>query len=280
MIRKRVRIALAAVPFMLAAVVAGAEELTVESILTVQKFGAPPAVIIKMIDSPSNTLVMTAGDIIVLRDAGVPKSVITAVWPHIPETPAPLPLQPDDERLVGLVRLIKAGSPGSLIAKQVRHSSNAYDLSANDLIYLKENGVDHSTVAALLAAPAESSTKSALAPTTSVSFDDLELVNTGFWGRDHEGRLVMRGNTLAWEDRRDPEKSFEIRILGLQKVWYTCEQQATESYCYQLNLEVTAGYRYGFQDARRKAGTNAAINEVMDALRTHFPYLPFGPPEY
>jgi len=65
------------------ALAAGAEELTVHSILAAQQSGASPHGIITMVNNPSNTIAMTAGDIVTLRNAGVPESVITAVWAHI-----------------------------------------------------------------------------------------------------------------------------------------------------------------------------------------------------
>ena len=95
---------------------------------------------------------MTAGDIVTLRDAGVPETVITAIWAHIPApAPAPVPLQPDDARLVEFVRLIKSGMSESIIAEQVKQSDQAYNLSVNDLLYLKENGAKEATIEALMA---------------------------------------------------------------------------------------------------------------------------------
>src|SRR5271157_4025676 len=57
----------------LVAVAAGAEELTVNSILAAQQSGATADGIITMVNSPTNTIAMTAGDIVTLRNAGVPE---------------------------------------------------------------------------------------------------------------------------------------------------------------------------------------------------------------
>ena len=139
----------------LGAVAAGADELTVNSILAAQQSGAPADGIIAMVNSPANTVAMTAEDLVTLRNAGVPETVIAAIWGHIPvPTPAPVPLQPDDARLVDIVRLIKSGMSESIIAEQVRQSEQAYNLSVNDLLYLKQNGAKESTIAALMATSA------------------------------------------------------------------------------------------------------------------------------
>ena len=67
-----------------AAVPAHSEVLTVDSILTAQKAGAPSQGIVVMVNSPTNSVAMSAGDLVTLRDAGVPEAVIAAVWARVP----------------------------------------------------------------------------------------------------------------------------------------------------------------------------------------------------
>ena len=267
------------------ALAAGAEELTVHSILAAQQSGASPHGIITMVNNPSNTIAMTAGDIVTLRNAGVPESVITAVWAHIPvPTSVPASLEPDDARLVDLVRLINSGMSDAIIAEQVRQSGQSYNLSVNDLLYLKQNGVQESTIAALMAtpaaAPAAQATAKATAPAELV-FNDLVLLKPKlrFLKKDRDGHLVMQGDGLSWVDSRDPTKNFTFQTTGLEKVWYTCEARTPENFCHQINFQIVKGDRYRFQDSGRESGSNAAVVKVMEALRTYFPSLAFGPPE-
>src|SRR6185295_15991490 len=98
---------------------------------------------------------MAAGDLVTLRNAGVSEHVIAAVWGRIP-APAgtPAPIAPDDARLVDLARLIKSGIAESIVAEQVKKDARPYDLSVNDLLYLKQNGVAESTIVALMATSA------------------------------------------------------------------------------------------------------------------------------
>jgi hypothetical protein len=265
------------------AVAASAEELTVNSILAAHQSGASPHGIITMVNNPSNTIAMTAGDILTLRNAGVPESVITAIWAHIPvPTSAPASLQPDDARLVDLVRLINSGMSDAIIAEQVRQSGQSYKLSVNDLLYLKQNGVQESTIAALMATPAGGATPvvPATAPAELV-FNDLVLVKPKlrFLRKDRDGRLVMQGDGLSWVDSRDPTKNFTFQTTGLEKVWYTCEARTPENFCHQINFQIVKGDSYRFQDSGRESGSNTAVVKVMEALRTYFPSLAFGPPE-
>jgi hypothetical protein len=262
-----------------AAVAAGAEELTVNSILAAQQSGASADGIIAMVNNPANTIAMMAGDIVTLRNAGVPETVIMAIWARIPApTPAPVPLQPDDARLVDLVHLIKSGMAESIIAEQVKQSGQGYNLSVNDLLYLKQNGAQESMIAALMATHTEATAVPA-APPAELVFEDLVLVKTGFWNKDRKGRLVMRGDTLAWEDRDDPKENFTFQTTGLEKVWFTCEARTPESFCYQINFQIVKGDHYRFQDSHRESGSNASVTKIMEALRTYFPRLAFGAPD-
>ena len=267
----------------LAAVTAGAEELTVHSILAAQQSGAPADGIIAMVNNPANTVAMTAGDIATLRDAGVPENVITAIWTHVPSPPAAQPpLQPDDVRLVELVSLVDSGMSEAIINEQIRQSQEAYSLSVADLLYLKQKGAQESTIAALMATPAGTSAVLAMAPPADLGFDNLVFVKTGLWRffkKDHPGRLVMDGDTLGWEDSRGSEGSFQFQTTGIDKVWMTCEARSSGNFCHQINFQIVKGDLYRFQDSRRESGSNAAVLDVMEALRTHFPRLTIGTPK-
>jgi hypothetical protein len=272
------------------AVAVGAEELTVNSILAAQKSGASADGIITMIRSPDNTLAMTVGDIATLRDAGVPETVITTLWTYIPvPPPAPVPLQPDDERLVDVVRLIKSGLSQSIIAEQVKQSGQVYNLSVNDLLYLKQNGTQESTMGALMSTRAAAQAAPAAPPPAAVPpepaaapdeavFGDLLLVRP-FYERNRAGRLVLKGDTFSWVDRDDPTENFTFQTTGLEKVWYTCEPRTPENFCYQINFKIVKGDRYQFQDSHRESGSSAAVTKIMDALRTYFPRLAYGAPD-
>jgi hypothetical protein len=266
----------------IAAAPAHAEVLTVNSIVTAQKAGAPTDGIVAMVNSPSNTIAMSAGDLVTLRDAGVSESVITAVWARVPApAPTPVPLAPDDVRLVDLVRLIKSGISEAIVAEQVKQDGRPYDLSVNDLLYLKQNGVVESTIGALMAkgaaAPAATAIADAGAALEPITFDDLVMKAT--MKRDRPGRLVMQGDSLAWTDANDPEKNFEFKTTGLEKVWFTCQARTPDNFCYQINFQVVKGAHYQFQDRNREAGSNAAVLKVMDALRARFPQLAYGAPK-
>ncbi len=280
-----VRYLLGAALLVLATTTAAAEEVTVNSILIAHRAGATAGGIIAVVSNPANTIAMTAGDLVTLRAAGVPETVITAINARgVARPPQPIPLQPDDPRLVDLVSLVKSGMSESIIAEQVRQSDPAFNLSVADLLYLKQNGVLESIIGALMATRAGTQAAPGTAATALVGsrelvFDDLVLVKSMSLTKNRSGRLVMQGDLLAWVDGGDPKKNFEFQISGLEKVWFTCQARTPENFCYQINLQIVKGARYRFQDVNHESGSNASVLKVMDALRKHFPQIAFGPPD-
>lgn len=280
---------------LLAATAAGAEELTVSSIMSAYRAGAPTEGILSMVNNPANTINMATGDLATLRAAGVSEQVISALQARIPiPAPAPAPMQPDDARLVDMVRLIKAGISESIIAEQIRQSGQAYNLSVNDLLYLKENGIQESIIKELMTAhgtaPAPSEPRLAAPPApvvgmqtpatpTQIIFDDLVQQRSTFMRRNRPGRLMLEGDTLSWSDGNDPKNNFAFQIGGLEKIWLTYQSRTPENFCYEINFQIIKGARYRFQDLARESGSNAAVMKVVDTLRQLHPTLPFGTPD-
>lgn len=278
---------------LLAAVTASAEELTVSSILMAYKAGAPAEGIVAMVNNPANTIAMTTADLATLRREGVPEAVAFAIQARIPApTPTPVPLSPDDSRLADLVRLIKSGLSESIVADQIKQSGQAYNLSVNDLIFLKQNGVQESIIGALMATakpggatgapaavPAVAGSPASTTAPKELVFDGLVQQKPTFLKKNRPGRLVLTGDRLAWVDGVDPRENFEFQLNGLEKIWLTCQARTPENFCYQVNFQIVKGARYRFEDMNRNSGSNAAILKIMDALRTYHSTLPFAPPD-
>jgi len=209
-----------------------------------------------------------------------PPATTTATTPApipAPEAaPAPAPVSPDDARLADIVKIVKSGISESLIAEQIKQSGLAYKLTMNDLLYLKQNGVQDSVISALLATKAEEEKKAA-APPAETAFNELLLVHG--WGplrRERPGRLILKGETFSWIDGADPKENFDFQVPGLEKVWYTCQAQTAGDVCYQINFQIVKGPRYSFADVSRATGSNATVKSVMETMRRNFPRAPFG----
>jgi len=250
---------------LLLAVSAFAEQLDANAILAKQNAGASAEALLAAVNDPANTLAIKAEDIAALRSGGVPEAVIAAIQQKV--------MQPDDARLADVVKIVKSGISESLIAEQIKQSGLAYKLSMNDLLYLKQNGVQDSVISALL--------NKAPAPPAETAFNELLLVRGfGPLRRDRPGRLLLKGETLSWIDGADPKENFDFRVSGLQKIWYTCQSQTSGDVCYQINFQIVKGPRYSFADVSRATGANATVKAVMERLRNDFPRAPFGAPDH
>lgn len=119
----------------------------------------------------------------------------------------------------------------------------------------------------------------AVAAPPEMTFDDLVQIRPSIFKKDRSGRLIIRGDSLAWVDGNDPKDNFEFQITGLKKVWFTCEARTPENFCYQINFEIVKGAHYKFRDANQESGSNASVVKVMEALRRYFPQIAFGSPD-
>jgi len=273
------RLALTAALLLLAAS-AFAEQLDLSTILARQKAGASADALLASVNDPANTLAIRADDIATLRSGGVPETVIAAIQQRIavqPAAAAPPPAVPDDPRLADVVKIVKSGISESLIAEQIKQSGLAYKLSMNDLLYLKQNGVQDSVISALLATK-EAAAKLAAAPPAETVFNELLMVHG--WGplrKERPGRLVLKGDTFSWIDGKDPKENVDFQVPGLEKIWYTCQSQPSgDDVCYQINFQIVKGPRYSFADVSRATGSNATVKAVMETLRKSYPRAPFG----
>jgi len=270
-----------AAALLLLAATAFAEQLDTNTILAKQKAGASAEVLVAMVNDPANTVTVKADDLAALKSGGVPDAVIAAIQQKIaPAATAPAPVAADDPRLADIVRIVKSGISESLIAEQIKQSGATYKLTMNDLLYLKQNGVQDSVISALLATKAEEAKKAA-APPAETAFNELLLVHG--WGplrRERPGRLVLKNGTFSWIDGADPKENFDFQVSGLEKIWYTCQAQPAGDVCYQINFQVVKGPRYSFADVSRAAGSNATVNAIMETLRKEFPRAPFGAPDH
>jgi hypothetical protein len=275
---------------LLLAASAFAEQLDVSTILAKQKAGATAFALTAIVNDPSNTLAVTTDDLGSLRSGGVPETVIAAIQQRLagqasatatPPAAAPAPAAPDDARLADVVKIVKSGISESLIAEQIKQSGLAYKLSMNDLLYLKQNGVQDSVISALLATK-EAAAKMAATPPAETAFNELLMVHG--WGplrKERPGRLVLKADTFSWIDGKDPKENVDFQVPGLEKIWFTCQSQPSgDDLCYQINFQIVKGPRYSFADVSRATGSNATVKALMETLRKNYPRAPFGAPDH
>lgn len=195
--------------------------------------------------------------------------------PATAPSPASAPVEPDDVRLVKLVELVKAGLSENLIVEQIRRSQPGFNLTVNDLLYLRRNGVPENIIAALLntssQSPSDTSTPQATptptpTPPPELTVDGL-ILDRGFGRVDQAGQLVFSLDTIRWVPRKQPSAGFELNPKGIREVSVTCRAVSQGKFCYQLVMKIAAGDSFKFEDEQRERGGNAAIEQAVKAFR-------------
>jgi hypothetical protein len=259
--------------------VVSAETLTVSQVLTAHRAGAPAENIIKLINQAEAVTPVSAADVATLRAAGVPESVISALLARAPLPPAtPGPARPDDARLVDVVRLVKAGLSESLVAEQVKHSAERYQMTVNDLVYLKENQVPEAIIAALLSSTAPPTpTPTPNVPPTPTPIQDLQfkpmLLVKGAFRANSQGTVAAKAERIEWYDDRYPDRNLSLPASGLQTVWLTCKPRPQGNYCYEIGMQVFQGDSYRFRDVSWETGSNEKVLALYEALKVRFPKI-------
>ena len=277
---------------LLAATALMAEDLTVGMVLSAHRAGADANGLVKMINDPVYTVIkITPADIETLKAAGLPQEAITALEARM-SAPTPAMASPDDKRLVDIVRLAKSGLSEALIVDTIKASNEIYDLSANDLVYLKENGVNDVIIEALMTTKSKAVTPTDLgAPAAAVVavpaaqnmedvvVEDLVLAQQGLLKKDRKGRIVVKPDEIDWIDSGKPDRNFSFKPAGIEKVWITSRVNGTTYFPYQVNIQISKGARYRFQDLNKETGSNGAVEKLFDVIKARFPSILIGEPE-
>jgi len=258
-----------------------AEEITVDKILAAVSLGAPAESIIAKINDPANTVpAVGTTDVTRLQAAGVPDAVIQALVARAPQpTAAPPPVQPDNPNLVTLVRLVKSGLSEKIIADQIRENGVIAKPTVNDLLYLKENGIQEVIIVALMEAPVRTATTAqapagVAAPNQDVTFDGLVFKKGGVFVKNRTGQLLLQEDKLRWRDSADATKNFELFVKGSNQLTVACIARQNDNFCYGVTFEFTKGDDYEFEDAKKDAGGNENLMLLLKVLKQRYPDLP------
>lgn len=190
---------------------------------------------------------------------------------------------PSDPRLAQIVQLVQAGLSESLIAESIQKEKVPYSPTPQDLLYLKQNRVPESIIAALLAVQAPTSpgpgrqiaTPEASAPGSPEGRAITGLVlKRGAFRKNVPGTLVFLEDSLEWRDARDATGNFVIYPTGIKRVELKCRALATGPFCYEMNIEVSKGDSFEFEDAEQAVGGNRAILALRDAWKEKYPRIP------
>lgn len=196
---------------------------------------------------------------------------------------APAQLAPTDPRLQQIVQLVRSGLSESLIAESIQKETVPYNLTPQDLLFLKENRIPESIIAALLAVEAPASpgpgrqvAQPAEGATAAVNEDAVGglVLRTGRFRRNRPGTLVFTDDKIEWRDGNDASLNTEIFPSGIRKVELSCRTAAGAPLCYELEIDIARGDTFKFEDVNKDTGGNRNILALRDAFKAKYPRIP------
>jgi hypothetical protein len=193
---------------------------------------------------------------------------------------APTASSADSKLVEDITRLWKANLSEEFIDKYFARTDLARDLTPDDVVRLRNNGVPESLIASLTlrepaAGPAATAPPMAPGPDDSRRWDGLALRNSGIVllkSRWDSGTLEFREASLRWIDSKRTEKNVLIPFVQATEQQLTCLKKAGGNECFEWVVK-TRSEEYRFRDAAWRQGENAKVQELFEFFRGAYPNL-------
>ncbi len=199
--------------------------------------------------------------------------------------PAPTPTP---SLVENLIKLWKANLSEDFLKKYISGADIAKDLSAEDIVKLRNAGIPESLISAVserkqvvimpspvpatspIMVPAPSPT-----PAASMRWDGLARRNSGivlFKSRWDPGVLEFKEETLRWTDARDASKNVLLTARQMTEQQLTCLKKAGGNECFEWVVK-TKGQEYRFRDISWAQGENSKVLELFAYFKARYPSL-------
>jgi hypothetical protein len=193
--------------------------------------------------------------------------------------PTPTPSLVDN-----LIKLWKANLSEDFLKKYISGADIAKDLSAEDIVKLRNAGLPESLISAVSerkqvgATPAVAAVATPApfpAPAMSVRWEGLARRNSGLVllkSRWDPGVLEFKDETLRWTDARDASKNMLLTARQMTEQRLTCLKKPGGNECFEWVVR-TKGQEYRFRDIAWERGDNAKVAELFTYFRSRYPNL-------
>ncbi len=207
-------------------------------------------------------------------------------------------LAPTPTLVENLIKLWKANLSEDFLKKYISGSDVAKDLSAEDIVKLRNAGLPESLISAVtdrksavagggpgttstggvapaaapLSPPAPTPTP---IPATTARWEGLARRNGGvvlFKSRWDPGVLEYKEDTLRWTDAKDAKKNVLLTSKQITEQQLTCLKKAGGNECFEWVVK-SKGEEYRFRDISWEQGENAKPQEVFRFMKALFPNL-------
>jgi hypothetical protein len=195
----------------------------------------------------------------------------------VSDAPAPAPTLVDE-----VIKLWKANLSEDFLKKYVATADVARDLSAEDIVRLRNAGLPEGTILSINERKQTlAGTSSVPAPTvagataTTGRWDGLARRNGGmvmFKSRWDSGVLEFKDQTLRWTDAKDTTKNLFVPVKAITEQQLTCEKKAGGNDCFEWVVK-TKSEEYRFRDVAWEQGATAQGQDVYRFFKALYPNL-------
>lgn len=181
---------------------------------------------------------------------------------------------PTPSLVENMIKLWKANLSEDFLKKYISGSELAKDLSAEDIVKLRNAGLPESLISAVSERKAVVGMPAATSATTA-RWEGLSKRNGGvviIKSRWDTGALEFKEDTLRWTDARDASKNVLLTAKQITEQQLTCLKKPGGNDCFEWVVKAK-GQEYRFRDIAWEQGENAKPQEVFRFMKTLFPYL-------
>jgi hypothetical protein len=190
-------------------------------------------------------------------------------------TPAPTPVP---RPYVDVLRLKQAGMSDEFLLNKVRTESVRYDLTTDEIVQLRNAGVNETTIEAMRVSgqPKEPG----LAMARHAEFAGLARVGKGFLGvfgtsTKSVGKLVIDGDSIQWFENANPSKNFTVYTQNVKEIFNTCVLRPGKNLCLEFGIVTHTGETYRFREPGWKNGDNRSVLDATTYFKMAFPQVFF-----
>ncbi len=179
-----------------------------------------------------------------------------------------------------IIKLWRANLSEEFIDKYIARSDLARDLTAEDVVRLRNASVPESLITSITRRQAEAGAAASVAqmtpgPRDSRRWDGLTRRNSGLVllkGRWDAGVLEFKDATLRWMDSRDAGKNLLIPVAQVTEQQLTCLKKSGGNECFEW-VVMTRSDEYRFRDVGWRQGENAKAEELFEFFSKAYPNL-------
>jgi hypothetical protein len=199
-----------------------------------------------------------------------------------PEDPVTTPVatSANSALVEDITRLWKANLSEAFIDRYISRSELARDLTAEDVVRLRNAGVPETLITSITRRRAEPAVAATVTPTTpgprdSRRWDGLTRRNSGLVllkDRWDAGVLEFKDASLRWMDSRDAGKNVLLPALQMTEQQLTCLKKSGGNECFEWVVK-TKSDEYRFRDVGWRQGENSKVEELFAFFSNAYPQL-------